>query len=48
MDYAKLRSFITLARTLHFARAAAEVSLTQPALSQHIQSLEQNWGGKTL
>ncbi|POW58343.1 LysR family transcriptional regulator [Candidatus Pantoea alvi] len=46
MDYAKLRSFITLARTLHFARAAAEVSLTQPALSQHIQSLEQNWGVK--
>lgn len=46
MDYRKLRSFLTLARTLHFARAAAEVSLTQPALSQHIQSLEQSWGIK--
>ncbi len=46
MDYPKLRSFITLARTLHFARAAAEVNLTQPALSQHIQSLEQSWGVK--
>ncbi|MDU5835915.1 MAG: LysR family transcriptional regulator [Pantoea sp.] len=44
MEYPKLRSFITLARTLHFARAAAEVGLTQPALSQHIQSLEQSWG----
>jgi len=44
MDHRKLRSFLALARTLHFARAAAEVSLTQPALSQHIQSLEQNWG----
>ncbi len=44
MDNRKLRSFLALAHTLHFARAAAEVSLTQPALSQHIQSLEQNWG----
>ncbi|RPE03655.1 LysR family transcriptional regulator [Candidatus Pantoea deserta] len=46
MEYPKLRSFITLARTLHFAQAAAEVSLTQPALSQHIQSLEKSWGVK--
>ncbi len=46
MDYRKLRSFLALADTLHFARAAAAVNLTQPALSQHIQALEQQWGVK--
>lgn len=44
MDKRKLESFLALARTLHFAKAAAEVSITQPALTQHIQSLEQSWG----
>jgi len=44
MDKRKLESFLALARTLHFAKAAVEVSITQPALSQHIQSLEHLWG----
>ncbi|MEB5971438.1 LysR family transcriptional regulator [Pantoea dispersa] len=46
MDYRKLRSFLALAQSLHFARAAAAVNLTQPALTQHIQALEQQWGVK--
>lgn len=40
MDLRKLKSFTVLAETLHFARAAAEVNLTQPALSNHIKALE--------
>ncbi|WP_241622809.1 LysR family transcriptional regulator [Rosenbergiella australiborealis] len=44
MDYRKLNSFLALAKHLHFAKAAAEVCLTQPALSQHIQALEKSWG----
>lgn len=44
MDKRKLESFLALARTLHFAKAASQVNITQPALSQHIQSLEQSWG----
>jgi len=43
MDHRKLRSFLALSRTLHFARAAEEVCLSQPALTYHIQSLEQSW-----
>lgn len=43
MDYRKLKSFLALASNLHFARAAAEVGLTQPALSQHIHALEKSW-----
>ncbi|WP_039661503.1 MULTISPECIES: LysR family transcriptional regulator [Pantoea] len=44
MDKRKLESFLALARTLHFVKAASQVNITQPALSQHIQSLEQSWG----
>lgn len=44
MDKRKLESFLALARTLHFAKAASQVNITQPALSQHIKSLEQSWG----
>ncbi|MCC3701711.1 LysR family transcriptional regulator [Rouxiella badensis] len=44
MDLRKLKSFTVLAETLHFARAAAEVNLTQPALSNHIKALEKDLG----
>ena len=44
MDKRKLESFLARARTLHFAKAASQVNITQPALSQHIKSLEQSWG----
>ena len=46
MEKRKLESFLALGRTLHFGKAAAEVCITQPALTQHIQSLEQGWGVK--
>ncbi len=40
MDLKKLKSFVVLADTLHFAKAAARVNLTQPALTNHIKGLE--------
>lgn len=41
MDLKKLKSFVVLAETLHFAKAAARINLTQPALTNHIKGLEQ-------
>lgn len=38
------RQFLTLAQTLHFGRAAAQLSITQPPLTQAIQQLEQRLG----
>ncbi|WP_369787959.1 LysR family transcriptional regulator [Rouxiella sp. WC2420] len=40
MDLRKLKSFVVLAETLHFARAAARINMTQPALTNHIKGLE--------
>ncbi len=40
MDLRKLKSFVVLAETLHFAKAAAQINLTQPALTNHIKGLE--------
>ena len=36
---------MTLANTRHFARAAALLHITQPALTKRIRSLELAWGG---
>lgn len=44
MDLRTLRSFVTLAHTAHFTRAAAELHVAQPALSKHIRSLEDELG----
>lgn len=44
MDLRTLRSFVTLARTRHFTRAAAALHVTQPALSKHIRALEEELG----
>jgi len=42
----QLRAVLVLARELHFGRAAAQLYLTQPALSQQIRSLEHRLGVK--
>ncbi len=40
----QLRYLEAIARHSHFGKAAAECSVTQPALSQQIKELEQRWG----
>ncbi|GMA60072.1 LysR family transcriptional regulator [Alicyclobacillus fastidiosus] len=44
MDWSKLEYFRTVARTQHFTRAAELLSLSQPALSRAMASLEQELG----
>lgn len=41
MDLHHLRTFLVLARVGHFSRAAEELFLTQPAVSNHIKALEE-------
>jgi DNA-binding transcriptional LysR family regulator len=43
-DTQKLQSFITAAETLSFSEAAKHLHLTQPTISYHIKSLEQEMG----
>ena len=44
MDLPQLRSFVTVAKLCHLTRAAEAVHLSQPALSGHIKSLEEELG----
>jgi DNA-binding transcriptional LysR family regulator len=45
LDPYELKSFVTLARELHFRRAAEQLCMSQPALSKQIRRLEEKVGG---
>jgi LysR family transcriptional regulator, cyn operon transcriptional activator len=44
VDQRRLVYFVTLAEHLHFRRAAERLHITQPALSHHVKSLEEEMG----
>jgi DNA-binding transcriptional LysR family regulator len=46
-EFRHYHSFITVAEECHFGRAAKRLHLTQPALTTHIQQLEE-WVGEKL
>ena len=39
-----LETFVTLCETGHFTRAAEQLNMTQPGVSQHLQKLEAQIG----
>src|SRR6202171_5005363 len=44
MEYRQIRSFLSIAETLHFGRTADLIHLSQPALSLQIRALEEELG----
>src|ERR1035437_11075338 len=48
MELHQLRSFAAVARHRHFTRAAAELHIGQPAVSQHVRRLEAEMGVRLL
>ena len=48
MDIIHCKEFLVLASRLNFTEAAAELNMTQPALSKHIDAMERTLGAKLL
>src|SRR5260370_20848057 len=46
MELRQIRSFLSLAETLHFGRTAELIHLSQPALSLQIRALEEEVGAR--
>lgn len=42
----RVKTFLAVCRTMNYTRAAEELALTQPAVSQHITYLEREYGAK--
>ena len=40
----RVETFLTVCRTMNYTRAAEELNVTQPAVSQHIAYLEKAYG----
>ena len=43
MEFRNVRSFLSVAETLHFGRSARILNLSQPALSLQVKRLKTNW-----
>ncbi|MBW8484094.1 LysR family transcriptional regulator [Actinomadura parmotrematis] len=48
LDLAQVRAFVAVAGTRHFGRAAAELAVTQQALSKRVARLEERLGARLL
>lgn len=48
MDLKRVRHFLALSKTLNFTAAAAELGISQPALSKSVRKLENEFGGALL
>ena len=46
MDFFELKAFVSVAKNLHFARAANEINLSPSALSRLISRLEEETGAE--
>ncbi len=44
----RMTTFLSVCRTLNYTRSAAELNITQPAVSQHMAFLEKAYGAKLL
>ena len=42
----RMETFLALCRTMNYTRAAEELRITQPAVTQHIQYLQRHYGVK--